>query len=146
MTLSSPLHSNRASSTSRTSATPALRKSSFRSPPLICAFRRRSQSIWPSLIMTSEVTLLLRARWIPQTRWRFGAVNNRRPLQWPPHESEQSKLDNNVLLSKNKIYRDLRGGRKVRRPRSADARIVADLARGDKNLSSRSRSQNNQLG
>src|SRR5665811_2049859 len=65
--------------------------------------------------------------------------------QWPPHESEQSKLDNNVLLSKNKIYRDLRGGRKVRRPRSADARIVADLARADKNLSSRSRSQNNQL-
>jgi hypothetical protein len=38
------------------------------------------------------------------------------------------------------------GGRKVRRPRAATARIAFDRARGDKNLSSCPRSQNDQLG
>src|ERR1019366_6935394 len=44
------------------------------------------------------------------------------------------------------IHHHRRGGRKARRPWAADARIAVDRAREDENLSSRSRSQNNQLG
>lgn len=77
------------------------------------------------------------------------AFRRRKQSETPPMAATRKraiKARQQRTIVKNKIYRDLRGGRKVRRPRSADARIVADLARGDKNLSSRSRSQNNQLG
>ena len=72
ITLSFPLRSKRASSTSRASATPSLRKSSARSHSLMCSSRRRSRSIWPSLMMTSEVPLMS----FPKTLHRTAIAEN----------------------------------------------------------------------
>ena len=45
---------------------------------------------------------------------------------------------------KTKMHRHLRGGRKIRRPWAANARIVVGFTQGNEDLSSRSRSQNDQ--